>query len=136
MNFSINDVPSGGVTVSGIAEEGQILTATNDLTDADGLGEISYQWSRDDVEISGATASTYTLVQADVGKAITATASYTDNDGTLESVISTATTTVLNVNDSPSGEAVIDGNPTQNVVLSANTSTLQDEDGLGEFFYQ
>ena len=97
---------------------------------------ISYQWSRDGVEISSATADTYMLVQADVGTAITATASYTDNDGTLESVVSIATSTVVNVNDSPTGAATIDGEPTQNVVLSANTSTIQDEDGLGEFSYQ
>ena len=132
----VNDLPTGSVTVSGIAEEDQTLTAANDLADIDGLGVISYQWSRDGVEISGATADTYTLVQADVGTAITATASYTDNDGTLESIVSTATSTVVNVNDSPTGEVTIDGEPTQNVVLSANTSTIQDEDGLGEFSYQ
>ena len=132
----VNDLPTGSVTVSGIAEEDQTLTAANDLADIDGLGVISYQWSRDGVEISGATASTYMLVQADVGKAITATASYIDNDGTLEGVVSTATSTVVNVNDSPTGAATIDGEPTQNVVLSANTSTIQDEDGLGEFAYQ
>ena len=46
------------------------------------------------VEISGATANTYVLVQEDVGTAITATASYTDNDGTLESVTSSSTSTI------------------------------------------
>ena len=132
----VNDAPTGSVVISGIAEEDQTLTAANDLADIDGLGVISYQWSRDGDEIRGATANTYTLVQADVGKAITATASYTDNYGTLESVVSSATSTVVNVIDSPLGEVTIDGEPTQNVVLSANTSAIQDEDGLGELSYQ
>ena len=81
----------------------------------DGLGVISYQWSRDGVEISGATA-TICIGPGGRWKAITAAPSYTDSDGTLESVTSGATSTVVNVNDSPSGEPAIDGNPTQNVV--------------------
>ena len=43
---------------------------------------------------------------------------------------------ISNVNDTPTGEVVIDGSPRQNVALSANTSTIQDEDGLGIFAYQ
>jgi hypothetical protein len=39
----------------------------------------------------------------------------------------------VKINSAPTGEVTIDGDPTQNVVLSANTSTVQDEDGLGEF---
>ena len=49
-------------------------------------------------------ARAYTLVQADVGAAITVTASYTDQGGTNESVTSTATAEVLNVNDLPTIE--------------------------------
>ena len=133
---SQNDAPSGSVTVDGIAEEDRVLTATNDLADIDGLGVIAYEWSRDGAAISGATASTYTLTQDDVGSTITATARYTDNDGTVETVTSSATSAVLNVNDAPTGDVAIDGSAIQNAVLSANTSTVQDEDGLGAFAYQ
>ncbi|MDA7888957.1 Ig-like domain-containing protein [Pirellulales bacterium] len=98
---SVNDPPTGDVTVDGIAEEDRVLTATNDLADIDGLGVIAYEWSRDGDLISGATASTYTLTQDDVGSTITATARYTDNHGTLETVTSSATSPVLNVNDAP-----------------------------------
>jgi hypothetical protein len=49
--------------------EDQVLTASNTLADADGLGSITYQWQRGGVDINGATANTYTLVQADVGTA-------------------------------------------------------------------
>ena len=98
-----NDSPTGSVSISGTATQNQQLTAANTLADADGLGSISYQWSRAGSSISGATSSTYTLVQADVGSAITVTASYTDDQGTAESVTSSATSAVANVNDAPSG---------------------------------
>ena len=61
---AVNDAPGGSVTIGGTATQGQELTAdTSAITDADGLGTFSYQWQRDGVDISGATASTYTLVQ-------------------------------------------------------------------------
>ena len=55
-----------------------LLTATNDLADADGLGAFSYQWKADGTPIGGATNSTYTLTQSEVGKAITVTISFTE----------------------------------------------------------
>ncbi len=91
-----NDAPTGSVTLSGTATQGQVLTASNTLTDADGLGTISYQWLADGVNISGATTATFTLTQAQVGKAISVKASYTDLQGTAESVASSATASVAN----------------------------------------
>ena len=44
---NVNDAPTGTVTISGTAPENQVLTASNTLADADGLGAISYQWQRD-----------------------------------------------------------------------------------------
>ena len=65
---NINDDPTGGVTIAGVATEDEVLTAdTSTLADEDGIGALSYQWSRDGSPIDGATASTYTLVQADIG---------------------------------------------------------------------
>ena len=85
---NVNDAPTGTVTISGTPTEDQTLTASNTLADEDGLGTISYQWQRNGVDIGGATASTYTLTQADVGTTITVVASYTDGQGTNESVTS------------------------------------------------
>jgi CSLREA domain-containing protein len=80
--------------------QGDTLTAS--VSDADGAtGAISYQWYRGGVAIAGATSSTYTTVQADVGSAITVTATYTDDLGSGESPTSTPTAAVTNVNDSP-----------------------------------
>ena len=95
--------PPAAVTISGTPTEDQTLTAANTLADEDGLGTISYQWQRDGVDIGGATASTYTLTQADVGTTITVVASYTDGQGTDESVTSAGVGPVANVNDAPTG---------------------------------
>ncbi len=58
--------------------------------------------------ITGATGSTYTTTQTDVGAVITVVASYTDDQGTTESVTSRGTAAVTNVNDAPTGSVTID----------------------------
>jgi hypothetical protein len=98
---AVNDAPTGAVSLSGTPTEDQVLTASNTLTDADGLGPIGYQWQRNGVNIAGATASTYTPGDADVGTAISVVASYTDGYGTAESVSSAAVGPIANVNDAP-----------------------------------
>lgn len=81
-------LPKGVVTVTGAAKIGQTLTASNTLTDADGLGTISYEWMADGQVIGGATVSSFTITQAQLGKAITVVANYTDGSGTPERVTS------------------------------------------------
>jgi hypothetical protein len=131
----VNDAPTGSVTISGTVTQGQVLTAANTLADVDGLGTISYQWRADAVNISGATGSTFTLTQAEVGKAITVVASYTDVGNTLESMASAATGAVVNVNDVPTGSVTISETVTQGQVLTV-ANTLADVDGLGNISYQ
>ena len=131
----INDAPTGSVTVNGTATQGEVLTASNNLTDADGLGTISYQWLADGVNISGATIATLTLTQAQVGKAISVKASYTDLLSSAESVTSTATASVVNTNDAPTGSVTISGTAAQGEVLTASNN-LTDADGLGTISYQ
>ena len=99
---SVNTAPTGSVTISGTPKQGQTLTATNTLADADGLGTINYQWKANGAAITGATSATYTLSPAEVGKTITVTASYIDGQGTAESKTSAVTTAVANVNAPPS----------------------------------
>jgi len=96
-NFSIsskNISPTGTVTLTGNPSQGETLTASNNLADADGLGTITYQWLQDNYVIAGATGSTYTLTASDVGKTISVQASYTDGAGNSESVTSAATSAV------------------------------------------
>ena len=129
-----NNLPTGLVTIKGTAKQGQKLTASNTLRDADGLGTIAYQWKADGSDVSGATSSSYTLTQSQVGKAITVIASYTDRAGNAESVSSAATAAVLNVNDKPTGAVIISGTAAQNQLLTVS-NTLADVDGLGAISY-
>jgi len=52
--------------VTGDIEEGDLLTTSNG-TWTNSPTSFTYKWLRDDVVISGATASTYTIVAADLG---------------------------------------------------------------------
>jgi VCBS repeat-containing protein len=131
---NLNDQPEGAVTISGTPDQGETLTASNDLTDADGLGEITYQWLRDGEIIGGATGDTYVLTQDDVDAEISVQASYVDGQGAEESANSSALT-ITNVNDAPEGTVVISGIGSEGEVLSASND-LSDEDGLGEISYQ
>ena len=51
------------------------------------------------------------LTQADVGTTITVVASYTDDEGTDESVTSAGVGPVANVNDAPTGSVTIGDTP-------------------------
>jgi Ca2+-binding RTX toxin-like protein len=132
---NVNDAPTGGVTISGSATEDQVLTASNTLGDADGIGPVSYQWLRNGAVIAGATAASFTLGDDDVGKAISVRASYTDGHGTTESVTSAATAPIVNVNDAPTGGVSISGSATEDQMLIASNS-LADADGMGPVSYQ
>jgi hypothetical protein len=132
---NVNDAPTGSVSISGNAVQSQTLTANNTLADADGLGTLAYQWLANDVNISGATSSTFVPGQTEVGKVINVSVSYTDGHGTAESVLSATTDPVTNVNDAPSGSVTIDGNLIEGQRLSAS-NTLADLDGLGTISYQ
>ena len=92
-----NTPATGQPTIGGTAEVGETLTAdASGIADADGLGNavFEYQWLAEDTEVAGATSSTYTPVDADVGKAIKVRVSFTDVGGNPESLTSTATAPV------------------------------------------
>jgi len=117
-----NSTPTGSVTISGTVTQGQQLTANNTLADADGLGTFVYQWKSGGGNV-GTDSNLYTLVQADVGNTITCTISYLDGGSTNESVTSTATAAVANVNDNP----VITsngGNATAATSINENTTAV------------
>jgi hypothetical protein len=134
---NVNDAPTGSVTITGSPMVGQTLTAdASGIADADGLGTFSYKWYADGAEIAGATSNTFDLTATQLGAAITVTVSYVDGFGANESVTSSGTSSVLNVNSSPTGNAAITGTATQGQVLAADTGSIADADGLGAFSYQ
>ena len=130
-----NSLPTGTITIAGTPTQSQTVTAVNNLTDLDGLGAMAYQWKVDGSAIFGATGNAFVIAQAQVGKTITVAVSYTDGYGTAESVASTATGLVANVNDAPTGSVTISGTPTQGQTLTA-ANTLADVDGIGTISYQ
>ena len=92
-----NTPATGAPSISGTAQVGETLKAvTSDIADADGLAKasFSYQWQAGGADISGATDSTYTLVDDDAGKGVSVAVSFTDDAGSAESVTSAATAAV------------------------------------------
>jgi len=136
---SLNHVPTGSVTIAGAVVQGQALSASSTLVDADGLGSFSYQWqaSLNDANwsaVAGATQAGFTPGEAQVGQHLRVVVNYTDGLGTAESVTSSSTGLVANVNDAVTGTLTISGTPTQDSALSASAA-LADADGLGVIDY-
>ena len=140
-----NTPATGGPTISGTAQVGETLAAdTTGIADADGLDSaaFSYQWLADDAEINGATASTYTLVAADAGKAIKVQVSFTDDAGNDEELNSAATAAVAAAPPPPNtpatGLPTITGTAQVGDTLTAVTTGIEDADGLDNviFSYQ
>ena len=92
-----NSPATGAPIIGGTARVGETLTAdTSGIDDADGMSGavFSYQWLAHDAEITGATGDTYTLVEADVGKAVKVRVIFNDDDDNEETLTSAATTAV------------------------------------------
>ena len=137
-----NSAATGSPTISGTAQVGETLTAsTTGITDADGLTNVSYsyQWvtndGTSDSDIADATASSYTLVAADAGKAIKVKVTFTDDNGNDESLTSTATTAVITANTSATGAPTVSGTVQVDHTLTADTSGIGDADGLTNVSY-
>ena len=71
--------------ISGTAERGETLTSTTGTWTGTGTITFAYQWQRDNVNISGATSSTYVLVAADDNTSITCVVTATDDEGSTNS---------------------------------------------------
>ena len=141
-----NNAPTGLPTISGTAQVGETLTAsTSNIDDEDGLDNVSYsyQWARndgtDDTDIAGETGSTYALVEADQGQTIKVKVTFTDDADNDESLTSAASETVLaRPNRAAAGLPTISGTPQVEQTLTADTSPIDDQDGLtnATFEYQ
>ena len=123
---SLNELlkPSNTVApvISGTAERGETLTTTNGTWDNSPTA-YSYQWQRDDINISGATSSTYVLVADDDNTNITCVVSATNNYGTR-----TATSNTLGpVLGIPTAlvDPVASGTPEVDQVLTTTDGTWQ-----------
>ena len=102
LRVAANRAATGAPVISGTVEVGESLTAdVSGITDPDGLDDdaFSFQWVRSHhgssfSDIEGATASTYTLVMADLGKTISVRVSFYDDGDSLEALTSQRTVKV------------------------------------------
>ena len=139
----VPNTPATGLpTISGTVRAGETLTAdTSGIDDEDGLTNVifSYQWLADDAEIQGAASSTYTLSDDDAGRAIRVRVSFTDDNDNEESLYSEPTAAAAPRPNSPAtGTPTIIGAAHVGQTLTADTSSIEDTDGLDNavFTYQ
>ncbi len=122
------------VTIAGDAQEDAALTAVIDPGEEDISAGVTYQWLHDGQEIPGATASTYTPGQGDIGTTISVSVRHTDGAGLVRTTRSAPSDPIENTNDAPDGGLTIAGQEVAGGELSV-WSTLSDEDGLGDVDY-
>ena len=131
--LNVNDAPVGGVSLVGAGGtplQGQTISVNSaDLSDADGLGTLSYQWKANNVVIANALASSFAPTQTEVGKTISVVVTYSDGHGTIEQVSSAASNAIGNVNDNPTGVVSFSGGAVQGHTLLASNN-LADADGI------
>ena len=98
---AVNSVPTGLPAISGTAQVGETLAASaSGIADMDGLTNAAFAWhwiandGTSDADIAGATGAEYTLTSAEAGKTIKVRATFTDDGGTEETLVSEATAAV------------------------------------------
>ena len=102
---NVDEDPTGVPMVTGNLRVGETLTAgVGGIADPDGLAAragapgYGFQWQRlhgaDQRDIPNATAQTYTVAAADIGRALRVRVSFTDDGGWRESVVSAPTAVV------------------------------------------
>jgi Ca2+-binding RTX toxin-like protein len=106
---NVNDPPAGSLSISdSTPTEGQTLSVINQITDADGLtaAVFAYQWQVSEdgntwADIDGGVGPTFVPGNAHAGKMLRVVATYTDDQGTTETVTSAATQPVENIPGPP-----------------------------------
>jgi hypothetical protein len=122
-------VAAGGVpvntvlpTVSGTPQVGQTLTATNG-TWTNSPTSYAYQWNLSGSPISGATAATYVLIEADVGGPLTVSVVATNSGGSSTPATSAPTAAVIDIVPTNSAVPTISGTAQVGNTLTATTGT-------------
>jgi VCBS repeat-containing protein len=96
---NVNEDPTGTPYIAGTALQGSTLTIErNDLADEDGINTntFSYKWYAGGVQIANENSAAITLKQAQVGKSITASISYSNLTGAVVDTVLTVFTNTTN----------------------------------------
>ena len=139
----VPNTPATGLpTIIGTAQAGETLSVdTSGIVDEDGLTNVvfTHRWMVDDVEIQGATSSTYTLSNDDAGRAVRVRVSLSDDSDNDEVLYSEPTAVVAARPNSPAtGAPTITGAAHVGQTLIADIPDIVDTDGLENvvFSYQ
>ena len=119
------------------------MVDTSEIADADGMetAVFRYQWlAATDfatLEFHGENSPTYTLGPLSEGLAIKVKVFYTDDRGHTETLTSEATEAVIAAepNSEPTGLPTISGTPRVDETLTADTSAINDANGLANVSY-
>ena len=129
-----NAAPTGTVTIDDTTPKvGETLTASSSgVDDPDGLTSPTYawQWVRTsggtETEIAGATSASYTVAAADGGAKLKVELSFTDDDGTTETLTSAETAVVPpSVTVAPRKTPVSEGDPAAEFTLTRTGDTTE-----------
>ena len=97
-----NTAPTGLPAITGTPDVGEVLTASvSDIADGDGLENATFAWQwlatdgTEDTEIEGATGATHEVAAEDAGKTLMVRATFTDDKGNEETLVSAATEAVV-----------------------------------------
>ena len=140
-----NTPATGAPTISGTAQVGGMLTAiTSAIDDADGLvnASFTYQWERQVLatgavtDIPGATTgATYEVTSDDRDGAVRVSVSFSDDAENIETLSSYWVTVLTPPNHLPTGAPTISGATLVGETLTADTSGIDDADGLTNAAY-
>ena len=118
-------------------EDEPLIIDVSGISDSDGVGKIYVQWQKETpdkrwIDIFGATQQSFTPRQAHVGQVLRVQITFLDNQGNLETLFSSPSNPVENVNDKPKGGPQLVGVAKEDASLIVDTSSVSDEDGIGE----
>ena len=135
-NSSADDSQTSSNSFIAIEDEPLIIDVSG-ISDSDGVGKIYVQWQKETsdgrwIDIFGATQQSFTPRQVHVGQTLRVQITFLDNQGNLETLFSSPSSPVQNVNDKPKGGPLLVGNAREDASLIVDTSSVSDEDGIGE----
>ena len=135
-NSSSDDPQTSSNSFIAIEDEPLIIDVSG-ISDSDGVGKIYVQWQKETsdgrwIDIFGGTQQSFTPRQVHVGQTLRVQITFLDNQGNLETLFSSPSSPVQNVNDKPKGGPLLVGNAKEDASLIVDTSSVSDEDGIGE----
>jgi Ca2+-binding RTX toxin-like protein len=138
LSAPLNSIATGTVTISDTTPtEDQVLTATASITDANGFNPalVTLEWQVETavpgVFTAAAIGNSFAPGNPEVGHALRVAARFTDNAGFAESVLSTPTAPVANINNPPTGAPTLSTTAPQVAeALSVSPAGIVDLDGL------